>query len=157
MVGGEECRFGHPHLHRLVAVAYWQGMKQGGGGGGGGEEEGKREGVRREKGREEGGRKEKWREKGSKQVHKELLAATIIGVQNTNLIASLLSSPPSLPFPSSPLLLPFHSAEKYYAMARDHFLYSGQPEKYGTMLVEFATSKGYAGEAELFITQAVLQ
>ena len=67
---------------------------------------------------------------------------------NTNLsFPSLLSSPP----------LSFHSAEKFYAMARDHFIYSGQPEKYGTMLVEFATSKGYAGEAELFVTQAVLQ
>ena len=26
MVGGEECKFGHPRLHELAAVAYWQGM-----------------------------------------------------------------------------------------------------------------------------------
>ena len=58
MVGGEECRFGHPHLHRLVAVAYWQGMKQGGGGGRkeGGSEEGEREGGGRKEGKMEGER-----------------------------------------------------------------------------------------------------
>ena len=121
--------------------------------------------MRREKGREEGGRKEKWRDKGREGGRKGVSKYTKSYCSHNywstkyklDSIPSLLSSFPSLPFPSSPLLLPFHSAEKYYAMARDHFLYSGQPEKYGTMLVEFATSKGYAGEAELFITQAVLQ
>ena len=47
--------------------------------------------------------------------------------------------------------------EKQYARARDHFLYASQPEDFGAMLVEFATSLGYQGEADLFITQAVLQ
>ena len=49
MVGGEECRFGHPHLHRLVAVTYWQGMMQGGG-----KEGERREGEGRKEGRREG-------------------------------------------------------------------------------------------------------
>ena len=47
--------------------------------------------------------------------------------------------------------------EKNFVKARDHFLYACQPEDYGAMLVEFATSKGYPSEAELFVSQAVLQ
>ncbi|XP_065898638.1 Golgi to ER traffic protein 4 homolog [Dysidea avara] len=47
--------------------------------------------------------------------------------------------------------------EKDYARARDHFLYASKPEEYGSMLVEFACKKGYPSEADLFITQAVLQ
>ena len=48
-------------------------------------------------------------------------------------------------------------SEKDYARARDHFLYASKPEEYGNMLVEFACKKGYPSEADLFITQAVLQ
>ena len=74
MVGGEECRFGHPHLHRLVAVTYWQGMNQWGRKEGGrerGRREGEREEGRREGEREKGGW-EGGREGVSKQVHEEL-------------------------------------------------------------------------------------
>ena len=31
------------------------------------------------------------------------------------------------------------------------------PEEFGLMLVEFATQKGHPSEADMFITQAVLQ
>lgn len=48
-------------------------------------------------------------------------------------------------------------SEKKYSRARDHFLHAGQPEDFGAMLAEFATSSGYQGEADLFLTQAVLQ
>ena len=47
--------------------------------------------------------------------------------------------------------------EKQYAKAKEHFIYSEEPQEYGTMLVELATTCGYSGEADLFIAQAVLQ
>ncbi len=25
MVGGEDCKYGHPHLHKMLALSYWQG------------------------------------------------------------------------------------------------------------------------------------
>ena len=25
MVGGEDCKYGHPHLHKMLAVSYWEG------------------------------------------------------------------------------------------------------------------------------------
>ncbi len=50
-----------------------------------------------------------------------------------------------------------HSTERQYANARDHFLYAEQPQEFGNMLAEVATKHGYAGEADLFIAQAVLQ
>ena len=59
MVGGEECRFGHPHLHRLVAATYWQGMMQGGGEGE--RKEGRMEGEWREGEGREGQREKKGR------------------------------------------------------------------------------------------------
>ena len=47
--------------------------------------------------------------------------------------------------------------EKQYAKSREHFLYSEQPQEFGAMLVEMATTLGYSGEADLFLVQAVLQ
>jgi hypothetical protein len=47
--------------------------------------------------------------------------------------------------------------EKQYVKAREHFLYAEHPQEFGCMLVELATTFGYSGEADLFITQAVLQ
>ena len=47
--------------------------------------------------------------------------------------------------------------EKQYGKAREHFLYAEQPQEFGLMLVEVATTFGYTGEADLFITQVVLQ
>ena len=47
--------------------------------------------------------------------------------------------------------------EKQYGKAREHFLYAQQPQEFGNMLVELSTTYGYAGEADLFIAQAVLQ
>ena len=26
IVGGEEYKYGHPHLHKLLALSYWEGM-----------------------------------------------------------------------------------------------------------------------------------
>ena len=49
------------------------------------------------------------------------------------------------------------TTEKCLGKARDHFLYASLPEDFGAMLVELATSEGYPGEADLFVTQAVLQ
>ena len=47
--------------------------------------------------------------------------------------------------------------EKQYAKSREHFLYAEQPQEFGAMLVEMATTLGYSGEADLFLLQAVLQ
>ena len=54
-------------------------------------------------------------------------------------------------------LLHLSSTEKQYVKAREHFLYAEHPQEFGCMLVELATTFGYSGEADLFITQAVLQ
>ena len=47
--------------------------------------------------------------------------------------------------------------EKQYGRAREHFLHAEQPQEFGNMLVELSATFGYAGEADLFVTQAVLQ
>ena len=41
--------------------------------------------------------------------------------------------------------------------SRQCFLYANMPEELGLMLVEFATQKGHPSEADMFITQTVLQ
>lgn len=46
---------------------------------------------------------------------------------------------------------------KQYARAREHFQYACEPESYAHMLVEVAVTHGKAKEADLFLTQAILQ
>ena len=53
--------------------------------------------------------------------------------------------------------LPLSLTERQYVKAREHFLYAEQPQEFGNLLVELATTFGYNGEADLFIAQAVLQ
>lgn len=50
-----------------------------------------------------------------------------------------------------------YTKEKNYVQARQHYLHVEMPEEFGILLMEVATTKGYPGEADLFITQAVLQ
>ena len=51
----------------------------------------------------------------------------------------------------------FSRSAKQYARAREHFQYACQPEEYAAMLVEVAATRGHPEEADLFLTQAVLQ
>ena len=48
-------------------------------------------------------------------------------------------------------------SEQNYPKAKRHFLYSGDIEDFGIMLVECATEHGNKGECEFFLAQAVLQ
>ena len=47
--------------------------------------------------------------------------------------------------------------EGCYATSRQHFLYCDYPSEFATMLVEVSVKKGYPGEYDLFVSQAVLQ
>ncbi|KXJ14956.1 Golgi to ER traffic protein 4 homolog [Exaiptasia diaphana] len=47
--------------------------------------------------------------------------------------------------------------EKHYSESRYHFLYAHDGLQCAKMLIEFATTRGYPGEQDLFITQTVLQ
>ncbi|XP_076366387.1 Golgi to ER traffic protein 4 homolog isoform X2 [Tachypleus tridentatus] len=47
--------------------------------------------------------------------------------------------------------------EKNYAQSRYHFIHSSDGDGCASMLVEYHVNKGYPSEADLFITQAVLQ
>lgn len=47
--------------------------------------------------------------------------------------------------------------ESEFEKSRQYFLYANMPEEFGLMLIEFATQKGHSSEADMFITQAVLQ
>lgn len=47
--------------------------------------------------------------------------------------------------------------EKNYAQARYHFMFSMDGSGFASMLVELHTEKGFNGEIDMFITQAVLQ
>ncbi|XP_065826810.1 Golgi to ER traffic protein 4 homolog isoform X2 [Oscarella lobularis] len=46
--------------------------------------------------------------------------------------------------------------EGCYATSRQHFLYCDYPSEFATMLVEVSVKKGYPGEYDLFVSQAVL-
>ena len=47
--------------------------------------------------------------------------------------------------------------ERNYGEAQSHFLHANNKEQCATMLVEYAVTCGYPGEADLFVAQAVLQ
>ncbi|XP_031554158.1 Golgi to ER traffic protein 4 homolog [Actinia tenebrosa] len=47
--------------------------------------------------------------------------------------------------------------EKNYGESRYHFLYTHDGLQCAKMLIEFATTRGYPGEQDLFVTQTVLQ
>ena len=47
--------------------------------------------------------------------------------------------------------------EQNYSDSRYHFLFTSDGHQCASMLVENATTRGYPGEADLFVTQAVLQ
>ena len=46
--------------------------------------------------------------------------------------------------------------DKQFSKARDHFLYAGDPENFGTLLIEMAGLESAVG-ADVVITGAVLQ
>ncbi|KAJ7388000.1 Golgi to ER traffic protein 4, partial [Desmophyllum pertusum] len=45
--------------------------------------------------------------------------------------------------------------EKNFSDSQYHFLFTSDGQQCATMLIENATTLGYAGEADLFVTQAV--
>ena len=47
--------------------------------------------------------------------------------------------------------------EHNYGEAQSHFLHANNGQQCATMLVEYAVTCGYPGEADLFVAQAVLQ
>ena len=47
--------------------------------------------------------------------------------------------------------------EKKFSDSQYHFLFTSDGQQCATMLVENATTLGFQGEADLFVTQAVLQ
>ena len=52
----------------------------------------------------------------------------------------------------------FHCfTEKNFSDSQYHFLFTSDGQQCAAMLVENATSRGFPGEADLFVTQAVLQ
>lgn len=66
---------------------------------------------------------------------------------------TLRSRPPPALTPT-PLALP---AEENYGESRYHFLHSSDGEGCADMLVEYSTARGFRGEADMFVAQAVLQ
>ena len=51
----------------------------------------------------------------------------------------------------------FLVAEKNFSDSQYHFLFTSDGQQCAAMLVENATTLGFPGEADLFVTQAVLQ